>query len=67
MVRALRTMVARPVRVAVPAVDHEDDYAGDRDKELRYRKRAEAMIEEFGPNAQREIDFGRREQMKRMR
>ena len=41
--------------------------AGDRDKELRYRKRAEAMIEEFGPSVQREIDFGRRDQMKRTR
>ena len=41
--------------------------ASDRDKELRYRRRAEAMIVEFGPNAQREIDFGRRDQMKRPR
>jgi hypothetical protein len=41
--------------------------AGDCDKELRYRKRAEAMIEEFGPSAQREIGFGRRDQMKRTR
>ena len=41
--------------------------AGDRDKELRYRKLAEAMIKEFGPSAQREIDFGRRDQMKRTR
>ena len=41
--------------------------ADDRDKELRYRKRAEAMIEEFGPSAQHEIDFGRRDQMKRTR
>ncbi len=41
--------------------------AGDGDKELRYRRRAEAMIAEFGPNAQREIDLGRREQLRRMR
>jgi hypothetical protein len=41
--------------------------ASDRDKELRYRERAEAMIAEFGPNAQREIELGRRDQLKRMR
>ncbi len=38
--------------------------AGNRDKELRYRKRAEAMIGQFGPEAQREIENGRREQMR---
>jgi len=38
--------------------------ARDRDKELRYRERAEAMIAEFGPDAQREIEFGRRDQLK---
>ncbi len=38
--------------------------AGNRDKELSYRKRAEAMIAEFGQDAQREIDIGRRDQMK---
>jgi hypothetical protein len=32
--------------------------AGDRDKELSYRKRAESMIEQFGPDAQREIENG---------
>ncbi len=37
---------------------------GNRDKELRYRKRAEAMIGQFGPEAQREIENGRREQMR---
>ena len=41
--------------------------AGDRDKELRYRELAEAMIEKFGPNARREIEFGRRDQLKRTR
>ena len=41
--------------------------AGDRDKELRYRNRAEAMIAEFGQDARREIEFGRREQLRRMR
>ena len=41
--------------------------AGDSDKELRYRRRAEVMIAEFGPNAQREIGHGRREQLRRMR
>jgi hypothetical protein len=38
--------------------------ARNRDKELRYRKRAEAMIGQFGPEAQREIENGRREQMR---
>jgi hypothetical protein len=41
--------------------------AGDRDKELRYRKLAKAMIEEFGPKAQREIGTGRRDQLRRTR
>jgi hypothetical protein len=41
--------------------------AGDRDKELRYRKRAEAMIAEFGQDARREIEFGRRDQLRRKR
>ena len=41
--------------------------AGDRDKELRYSKRAEAMIAEFGPDARREIEFGRRDQLRRKR
>jgi hypothetical protein len=41
--------------------------ARDRDKELRYRELAEAMIEKFGPNARREIEFGRRDQLKRTR
>jgi hypothetical protein len=38
--------------------------AGNRDKELRFRKRAEAMIGRFGPEAQREIENGRREQLR---
>ena len=38
--------------------------ARNRDKELRYRKRAEAMIGQFGPEAQREIENGRREQLR---
>lgn len=38
--------------------------AGDRDKELSYRKRAEAMIEQFGADARREIEAGRREQLR---
>ena len=42
-------------------------HAGNRDKELRYRKQAEAMIEQFGPDAQREIELGRRDQLKRTR
>ena len=41
--------------------------AGNRDKELRYRKRADAMIEQFGPDAQREIANGRRDQLRRKR
>jgi hypothetical protein len=41
--------------------------AGDRDKERRYRKLAEAMIKEFGPNAKREIGYGRRDQLRRTR
>ena len=41
--------------------------AGDRHKELRYRERAEAMIAEFGPDARREIEFGRRDQLRRKR
>ncbi len=38
--------------------------AGDREKELSYRKRAQAMIEQFGPDARREIENGRREQLR---
>ena len=38
--------------------------AGDRDKELSYRRRAEAMVEQFGPDARREIEVGRREQLR---
>jgi hypothetical protein len=41
--------------------------AGDRDKELRYRKLAKVMIEEFGPNARREIGTGQRDQLRRTR
>jgi hypothetical protein len=41
--------------------------AGKRDKALRYRKRAEDMVEEFGPNVQREVSIGRREQLRRTR
>ena len=41
--------------------------AGDRDKELSYRKRAEAMIEQFGPDARREIENGRRDQLRNKR
>ena len=41
--------------------------ASNRDKELRYRERAEAMISEFGPNAKREIGSGRRDQLRRTR
>lgn len=37
---------------------------GDRDKELSYRKRGEAMIEQFGPDARREIEAGRRDQLR---
>ena len=39
--------------------------AGDRDKELHYRKSAKAMIAEYGPNARREIGVGQREQLRR--
>ena len=42
-------------------------HAGDRDKELRYRKQAEAMIKQFGPDAQREIGHGRRDQLRSKR
>lgn len=38
--------------------------AGDRDKELSYRRRAEALIGQFGPDAKREIELGRREQLR---
>ena len=38
--------------------------AGDRDKELSYRKRAEAMVAQFGADAQREVEHGRREQLR---
>ena len=41
--------------------------AGDRDKELSYRKRAEAMVEQFGPDARREIEHGRRDQLRSKR
>ena len=41
--------------------------AGDRDKELSYRKRAEAMIAQFGAGAQREIEHGRRDQLRNKR
>jgi hypothetical protein len=41
--------------------------AGNRDKELRYRKSAEAMIEQFGPDARREIGHGRRAQLRSKR
>ena len=41
--------------------------AGNRDKELRYRKRAEAMIEQFGPEAQHEIENGRRDRLRSKR
>ena len=41
--------------------------AGNRDRELRYRKRARAMIETFGSDAQREIGRGRRDQLRRAR
>ena len=37
---------------------------GDRDKELSYRKRAEAMVEQFGPDARREIEAGWRDQLR---
>ena len=37
---------------------------GDRDKEISYRKRAEVMIEQFGPDARREIESGRRDQLR---
>ena len=65
----MRRMFPADVRRA-RAIGHriaEARRAGDSDKELRYRRRAEAMIAEFGPNAQREIDLGRREQLRRMR
>ena len=41
--------------------------AGDRDKELSYRRRAEVMVEQFGPEARREIEAGRREQLRSKR
>ena len=41
--------------------------AGDRDKALSYRKRAQAMIAQFGPEAQREIEYGRRDQLRNKR
>lgn len=41
--------------------------AGDRDKELSYNKRAEAMIAQFGPAAKREIENGRRDQLRNKR
>jgi hypothetical protein len=41
--------------------------AGDSDKEFRYRKRARALVDKFGYDAQREIANGRREQLRRTR
>ena len=41
--------------------------AGNRDKELSYRKGAEAMIEQFGATAQREIENGRHDQLRNKR
>lgn len=41
--------------------------AGNRDNELRYRKRAQALVEEFGPKARREIGNGQRDQLRRTR
>ena len=38
--------------------------AGDRDKEVSYRKRAEAMVARFGADAQREIEHGRRDRLR---
>jgi hypothetical protein len=65
-VRRMFTADARRAR-SIGHLIVEARRTGDRDKELRYRRRAEAMIAEFGPNAQREIDLGRREQLRRMR
>jgi hypothetical protein len=42
-------------------------HAGDRDKEVGYRKRAEAMVEQFGLDARREIEVGRRDQLRNKR
>ena len=42
-------------------------HAGNRAKELLYRKSAKAMIEQFGPEAQREIGHGRRAQLRSKR
>ena len=42
-------------------------HAGNRDKELRYRKDAEAMVEQFGPGAKREIGHGRRDRLRSKR
>ena len=41
--------------------------AGNRDKEVRYRKRAEAIIAQFGADAQRESEHGRRDQLRNKR
>lgn len=38
--------------------------AGDRDKELAYRGRAEGMVARFGPEARREVEAGRRAQLR---
>ena len=42
-------------------------HAGNRDKELRCRKDAEAMIEQFGQEAKREIGHGRRDRLRSKR
>ena len=44
-----------------------DRRAGNRDKELNYRTPAEAMIAQFGADAQREIENGRRDQLRNKR
>jgi hypothetical protein len=39
-------------------------HAGDRDKESSYRRSAEPLFGQFGPDARREIELTRREQLR---
>jgi len=66
---AVRRMFAGDVRRARSVGRRITDArrAGDRNKELAYRRRAEGMVARFGPEARREVEIGRREQMRSRR
>ena len=65
MGRMLPRDVGRARRIGRRITDAR--HAGNRDKELRYGKDAEAMIEQFGPDAKREIGHGRRDRLRSKR